>query len=111
MATQKPYCATLGPWLTANLGKGWAAPLTGQDWPALKAAVEIINAYTSSDGEGKKQCLIAFGAMVRCMQPSCQYLAYHAIAHAYDWSARDEIWDAALCPEIPEHYYRRCSGE
>jgi len=93
MAT-KTYSQTIGPWLTANLGKGWAAPLTGQDWPALKAAVEIVNAYASSDSEGRMQCLIAFKAMVLTMQPQCRWLAFHAIAHVCDWSTRWQIWRA-----------------
>lgn len=93
MAT-KPHAATIGPWLTENLGKGWAGPLTGQDWPALKAAVEIMNAYSSSDEEGQMHCVVAFKAMVLTMQPSCRYLAFHAVAHVMDWSTRWQIWRA-----------------
>lgn len=95
MAAPKPYAATIGPWLTANLGKGWSAPLTGQDWPALKAVVEIVNAWTSSDYEGREQCVAAFRAMVLTMQPGCRYLAFHAVAHVADWSHRWELWNAA----------------
>lgn len=95
MSAQKPYAATIGPWLTANLRKGWSAPLTGQDWPALKAIVEIVNTWTSSDGEGREHCVAAFRAMVLTMQPGCRYLAFHAVAHVADWSHRWQIWRAA----------------
>lgn len=96
----KPYSATIGPWLTANVGKGWSAALTGQDWPALKAVVEIVNAWTSSDSDGRQQCVIAFKAMVLTMQPGCRYLAFHAIAHVADWSHRWQLWrEAGLADE------------
>lgn len=105
MATAKPYAATIGPWLTHNLGKRWAAPLTGQDWPALKAVVEIVNAWTSSDSEGREHCVQAYRAMVLTMQPQCQYLAFHAVAHAADWSHRWELWLlAGLDKELPTKF-------
>ena len=95
MAAQKPYSATIAKWLTDNLGKGWSAPLTGQDWPALKAVVEIVNTWTSSDSEGRANCVTAFRAMVLTMQPGCRYLAFHAVAHVADWSHRWELWRLA----------------
>lgn len=108
MSTSKPYSATISAWLTANLGKHWGGALTGQDWPALKAVVEIVNAYASSDGEGRKNCVAAFGAMVLTMQPSCRYLAFHAVAHVLDWSDRWRLFRAAGL-EIPTGM-RECKG-
>jgi hypothetical protein len=84
----------LSQWLTDNLGKGWSAPLTGQDWSALKAAAEIMGCYSYSDQEGRHCCLVAFKSMVLTMQPSCRWLAFHAIAHVMDWSTRWTIWRA-----------------
>lgn len=92
-AREKPVCQALTVWLTANLGKGWAAALTGTDARALPAAVHIVELISIA---GTTASLAkAFGFVVETMQPSTRYLAYHAIAHVLDWSDRDRIWDAA----------------
>lgn len=98
MSATKPPAATIGKWLRDNghpLGG-----LTGQDWPALKAAVQIVELWCSADSEGRLQAAIAFNACVRAMQPNLRHLAYHAIAHVGDWSHRDELWRIAQLPEI-----------
>lgn len=104
----KPPCATISMWLRENLGPCMGG-LTGQDWPALKSAVQIVELWCSADHESKQQAAVAFGAVVRCMQPNLRYLAYHAIAHVGDWSHRDKIWrDAGL---TPLENIRRCKHE
>lgn len=85
MSAPKPPAATVGNWLRENghpLGG-----LTGQDWPALKAAVQVAQLWLSSDFDGQQQAALAFGHCVRAMQPHLWYLAYHAIAHVGDWGA------------------------
>lgn len=85
----KPCCQNLLPWLRANLGQRCLAPLTGTDARALAAAVHIIELYAY---HGDIHVLTAFGHIVRCMQPSTQELAFHAIAHVMDWSDRKHLW-------------------
>jgi hypothetical protein len=95
MAARKPYAATIGPWLTENLGKGWAGPLCGQDWPALKAAAHIAELWCAADYHGREYAAIAFGGVVSAMQPGCRYLAFHAVAHVGDWGMRWQLWQQA----------------
>lgn len=96
MATNS-FSQTIFPWLKANLGKGCLGILTGTDTKALRAAVEIIGlwAYDESD-----EALQAFGIVVRRMQPSAYFLAYHAIAHCADWSHRSQVWAKAGLPAL-----------
>ena len=101
----KPCCESLYPWLRANLGKDCLAPVTGTDARALTAASHIILLYAY---HGEKSLLLAFGHIVRCMQPQTQELAYHAIAHLMDWSDRRTIW---LEAGLPEFKPRRCAFE
>jgi hypothetical protein len=77
--TPKPPAATIGKWLKDN-GHQLGA-LTGQDWRALKAAVQIADLWLNADYEGEKNAALAFGTVVRSMQEKTWYLAYHAIAH------------------------------
>lgn len=94
----QPPAATVGKWLRAN---GWnLGGLTGQDWPALRAAVSIVELWSSADDEGRTQAAIAFNACVRAMQPELRRLAYHAIAHVGDWSHRQQFWNAAQLPTL-----------
>jgi hypothetical protein len=114
MATKTTTPAqTIGSWLRVNL-KGThgvtLGALTGQDWAALKAAVEIINCFNHSDSENEAHCLTAFRAMVLTMQPQCREFAYHAIAHIGDWNMRGVIWARAACPSLPAPA-RRCNFE
>lgn len=98
MSSIKPPAATIGKWLRDNghhLGG-----LTGQDWPALKSAVQIVELWCSSDSQGRVQAAIAFNAVVRCMQPNLRHLAYHSIAHVGDWSHRSELWAQAQLPPL-----------
>ncbi len=92
MKQSTPYCKSLRPWLSANLGPRCLEPLTGTDARALSAAVHIAELYSYHREPG---VLEAFGHIVRCMQPSTQELAFHAIAHVMDWSDRLVVWKAA----------------
>lgn len=105
MSKPKPKCETVFPWLRANLGPHSLAPLTGTDTRALRAAVQIIELYSYHP---EPEVLKAFGLIVGCMQSTTQELAYHAIAHAMDWSDRSDIWVKAGLPEFAP---RKCSFE
>lgn len=93
----KPVCETVMPWLKSNLGPRCLAPLTGTDVKALRAAVQIVELYNYHP---KESLIDAFGKVVVCMQPHCQELAYHAVAHVMDWHNRSEIWVQAGLPEF-----------
>jgi hypothetical protein len=60
---------------------------------ALVTSVNLCNliGYASAPPE----LFIAYGAIVRQMQPHTRGLAYHAIACELDWPHRDMIWDLA----------------
>lgn len=103
----KSVSETILPWLKAN-GMSLGA-LTGQDTLAIKAAVQTVHLYNSCDHDAEKNALVAFGLLIRCMQPGTRYLAYHAIAHVGDWGFRPVLWaKAGLEPigNIP-----RCKNE
>lgn len=94
MKKTNPYCVTLFPWLKDN-GFNNLGGMTGQDYPALKAAVMIVGLWVSCDGHNKKYAAMAFRHCVESLQPCYRNLAYHAIAHVADWSHRDELWALA----------------
>lgn len=94
---QKPHAQTVFSWLAANLGKRALAPLTGSDTRALMAAVQIAAQYAY---DRDPSIIMAFGLIVRRMQPSTRELAYHAIAHPRDWSNREEMWIEAGLPSF-----------
>lgn len=94
MSATQPVTKTVFPWLRANLGKCLGG-LTGQDFPALKTAVQAVELWCASDDRGREFAAQAFGAAVRAMQPQLRYLAFHAIAHVGDWSHRAQLWEAA----------------
>lgn len=98
----KPVSATIARWLRENGHR--LGGLTGQDWPALKSAVHIVELWCASDDSGRRHAAKAFGCVVLAMQPQLRYLAYHAIAHVGDWSHRQELWfDAGLEPLDPPY--------
>lgn len=104
----QPPAATLSRWLRDNLGPCLGG-LTGQDWPALRAAVQIVELWVSSDHEGRRGAAQAFRCVVLCMQPNLRWLAYHAIAHVGSWSHRDDLWNAAGLPVL--QHVPRCKFE
>lgn len=93
-----PYSKTVFRWLKANLGPKCLAPCTGQDMPAIRAAVHLAELWCASDDEGRAAAADAFRSVVTAMQPSTRYLAFHCIAHAGDWGHRFELWRAANLP-------------
>ena len=102
----KTYSTTLFPWLRANLQPGCLGALTSTDAAALRAAVEIVDLYSSCRSADVAK---AYGLIVSRMQPQTQYLAFHAVAHVMDWSTRGELWIAAgLNPNLK---YPRCKWE
>ncbi|HEX3800215.1 MAG TPA: hypothetical protein VH413_16085 [Verrucomicrobiae bacterium] len=106
MSTSKPYAATVFPWLRANLGKNCLGVLTGTDARALQAAVQIAELYAY---DRRPQVAVAFGTVVKSMQPQARELAYHAIAHPRDWTDRETMWVEAGLDKIPNS--RRCKFE
>lgn len=88
----QPPAATVLSWLRLNLPEGALGALTGTDVKALQAAVSIAYLWSFSDAP---HLGLAFGAVVGAMQPSTRRFAYHAIAHAADWSHRSILWAAA----------------
>ena len=100
MTATKPPAATISKWLREN-GMSLGG-LTGQDWPALRSAVQIVELWCLSDSQGRTQAAIAFCAVVHAMQPNLRYLAYHSIAHVGDWSFREELWIAAQLPPLDD---------
>ncbi len=97
----KPPSVTVFDWLRKNLGKRALGVLTDTDTRALRAAVQIVECYCYSDSLHRPRLAQAFGAVVTTMQPQSRRLAYHAIAHVWDWSYRSDLWVAAqlLSPE------------
>jgi hypothetical protein len=94
----KPLSQTIFPWLKNNLGPRCLAPLSGQDWKALQAAVHLADLWGNSDD--RRAAAMAFRLAVEQMQPSTRQLAYHAIAHPLDWSHRAELWAQAGLEEL-----------
>jgi hypothetical protein len=95
----QPPAATVLDWLHSNLGGRALAPLTGTDTKALRAAVQIMEAYGY---DRSSELLHAFCLVVRRMQPHCRELAYHAIAHPLDWSDRKKLWAAIANAKLVE---------
>jgi len=93
MSATKPYAATVAKWLRDNGMR--LGGLTGQDWPALKSAVHIVELWCAADSSGRRYAAMAFRHVVESMQPELRHLAYHAIAHVGDWSHRDQLWQEA----------------
>jgi hypothetical protein len=111
MRKEKPLAETIFPWLQVNLGKQCLGVLTGTDYRALRAAVQIVGLMACDDHPSLYE---AFGAVVGRMQPTARHLAYHAIAHALDWSDRSRIW-RRIGLEVPtsrcEHEPRNSGGQ
>lgn len=96
--TPQPVTKTVFPWLKDNLGKCLGG-LTGQDYPALKTAVQAVELWVSCDSQGKRHAAVAFQHAVLAMQPQLRYLAFHAIAHVADWPHREQLWtESGLVP-------------
>lgn len=92
----KPPAATVCTWLKANLGKQCLGVLTGQDYRALKASVQIADLWGNCDD--REPNAQAFRLVVLQMQPTARELAFHAIAHSLDWGHRFQLWAEAGLP-------------
>lgn len=92
-----PHSVTVFPWLRDNLGPRALAGLTSTDAAALRAAVEIIELYSTLHDA---RILAAFRVVVLEMQPKERDLAFHTIAHVLDWGARTRLWERAGLPTI-----------
>lgn len=98
MTRPKPECQDVGRWLVANLGRGVLAPLTGTDSRALAAAVHVVELYSY---DRRPEVAEAFGLVVRRMQPSTRWLAFHAVAKVMEWETRFELWALAGLEPLP----------
>ena len=88
-----PYCQSGPKWIRERLqDKQALAPLTGQDWPALKAFFHLVELYGYSDEDGRRCAVYAMAFAVRAMQPSTRQLAKAGIPHVLDWTHEEEIW-------------------
>lgn len=92
MKQEPPCCKTAPKWLVHHLGRDALGALTGQDARALRAFVHLVELYASSDGEGRRQALVALRATALAMQPSTRHLAKASIPHAMDWSDEERLW-------------------
>lgn len=90
---EKPYCQTGPRWIVERLhDKSALAPLTGQDWRALKAFIHCVELYGSADGDGQTSALAAMLHTVHAMQPSTRHLAKAVIPHVLDWGDEERLW-------------------
>ncbi len=95
MSAEKPCCQTGPTWIKNRLkDKSALAPLTGQDWEALRAFFHLVALWGSSDSDGRACALVAMFWTVQAMQPSTRHLAKAGIPHVLDWSHEEEIWRA-----------------
>lgn len=92
-------------WLNENLGDATAA-LTGTDTRAINAAHAIIELYGYTESDAS---LVAFGCVVREMQPGTRWMAYHLIAMVLDWDDRAVVWAKAGLPDFTKPV--RCKYE
>jgi hypothetical protein len=109
MPKPKPPCQDLYAWLRANLANTngvTLGALTSTDARALEAAVHILEAYAY---DRHPDVILAFGAIVKRMQPRCQEFAYHTIAKVMNWEDRAPLWLLAELP--PLEHIRRCKFE
>ena len=74
-------------------GKSVTAPLTGQDSRALQAFIHAVELYCVSDEHGRHCAIKAMRALVDAAQPKTHLLFKEAIACAYEWSMRDDLWE------------------
>lgn len=101
--SDKPHAATILKWLKDNGHR--LGGLTSHDTRALLASVQIVALW---DGSPLPSDIAkAWGAVVRQMQPAMQQMAFHGVAHVYDWGLRFSMWRAAEMPGVmPSPCYR-----
>lgn len=95
MASHSCVCHTGPRWVRDRLqDKSALAPLTGQDWPALKAFFHLVELWGNSDEPGRESAVRAMAHVLLAMQPKMRRLAKAGIPHVLDWSHETEIWAA-----------------
>jgi hypothetical protein len=92
MATQKATCQQAVQWLRQRFGRDSLAPLTGQDWPALRLFIHATELWGYSDTDGRAGAIVAMRGALTAMQPKVRWLAREVIPAVLDWAHIDEIW-------------------
>jgi hypothetical protein len=74
-----------------HLGKHCFAPFTGQDYPAWRAFVYLVECWCAGGGDA---AIAAMAATVRCAQPKYDVLQVfvQTIPFAGDWTHVRQIW-------------------
>ncbi len=103
----KPHAARIMKWLKDNGHR--LGGLTSQDARALLASVQIVTLWNGSPQSS--EIAKAWGAVVRKMQPQMQQMAFHGVAHVYDWDLRFAMWRAAEMPGAMPSPCHRCKYE
>jgi hypothetical protein len=95
-ARQKPLHQEVAKFVEWHLGRGCFAPHTGQDWPAWRGFVYLVECYSHGGGEA---AIAAMRATVRCAQPHGLVLRtfVQAIPAVMDWGDVRRLW-----PQIAE---------
>lgn len=88
---QKPLHHEVATFVLHHLGKGCFSPMTGQDWPAWRAFVYLVECYTHGGGH---DAITAMRATVRCAQPHEDVLHtfVQAIPAIMDWGDVARLW-------------------
>jgi len=90
-ARQKPLHQEIAKFVEFHLGKGCFAPMTGQDFPAWRAFVYLIECHAHGGGSRTIQAL---RATVRCAQQNERVLRcfVQAIPGVMDWGDVRRLW-------------------
>jgi hypothetical protein len=95
-ARQKPLFREVASFVQYHLGKDCFAPHTGQDWPAWRAFVYLVECYSHGGGQ---DAILAMRATVRCAQPHAKVLRtfVQVIPAVMDWGDVSRLW-----PQVAE---------
>jgi hypothetical protein len=90
-ARAKPLHQEVAKFVEFHLGRGCFAPLTGQDWPAWKSYVYLVQCYSHGGGES---AIAAMRHTVRCAQAHERVLRcfVQAIPAVMDWGDVRRLW-------------------
>lgn len=101
-ARPKPLHREVALFVEHHLRKGCFAPHTGQDWPAWRAFVYLVECYSHGGGH---DAIIAMPATVRCAQRREDILRtfVQTIPAVMDWGDVAHLWpriaDGILLPD------------
>lgn len=90
--TEPPFCHTMKAWLQHHCGRDALAPLTGQDYSALKTFAHLLELYARADEPGSRCALKAMAAVIPAMQEKNRELCKRLIPHVLDWANEDKLW-------------------